>query len=588
MLDTIFNLVDFKRLPQISLSALVGEIREFLIASISRTGGHIGANLGVIELTIAAHHVFDADKDKILFDVGHQGYTHKLLTGRKELFASLNSFGGMSRFVTPAESRYDILDASHAGTAVSIGSGLAIAAKQSGKGECVVAIVGDGSMVEGMTFEALNFVVEQPLPFILVVNDNGMSIPPNVGGINNLFTGADWESKSAGFFTGLGYHYLSVADGHNLELLIDRFIRAKEHATGIGAVVVHVKTEKGRGLPLAKDHPYKMHFSMPFDPVSGAGASPVPTGQLYTAVVGEVLQRLMVADPEVYALSPSTPYASGLDSLIKDYPDRAIDVGMAEQHAIGMAAGLAMAGKKVFACFQSTFMQRSMDQLFHDLCFPKLPVTVIAARSGFAGFDSSTHHGIYDLVYLQALPDLQVFYAGTSRDLAAILEQRGYEATGPLVVLHPYEGVWEGETALPPMADLSGPEQLVEGADGVILAVGNRLPAAYQLRELLQVRYQQDFGVINARWIKPLPEEALGQLLNKVLRIITLEEGPRRGGYGAAVAMFLCENLPDKQLYISGTECQFIQAGDKETLSKMSGISAQQVADAVARKWSFK
>lgn len=588
MLQQIKSPADLKKLPLPSLTPLAGEIRDFFIASISKTGGHIGANLGVIELTIAVHYVFDADRDDILFDVGHQGYTHKLLTGRMDLFPSLNTFGGMSRFITPSESRYDILDASHAGTAISIGSGLALASGQNGEDRCVVAIVGDGSMVEGMSFEGLNFVVDRPLPFVLIVNDNGMSIPPNVGGIRNLFSGDNWQEKSSGFFSGLGFRYLSVPDGHDLPLLVERFSEARAWATANGPVVVHVKTEKGRGLAMAKNHPYKMHFSMPFDPVTGEGASPVPAGRLFTTIVGDTLGELVGASPNLYVLTPATPYASGLDPLLKKHPENVMDVGMAEQHALGMAAGLAMAGKKVFACLQSTFMQRAMDQLFHDLCHPMLPVTVIAARSGFSGYDSPTHHGIYDLIYLQAIPNLQIFYAGTGRDLRAIIEERSRGASAPMVVLHPYEGIWPGEETLPPPAPLNEPEVLSEGRDGAILALGNRLPQAFELRRLLQERHRQDFGVINARWIKPLPENALCRLLADAPRVVTLEEGPRRGGFGAAVALLLAERLPGADVHVSGLEDRFMPAGDKETLSRIGGIDPAAVLSCLEQRWGLR
>lgn len=585
-LETL-TLAELKRAPQTALKLLAENIRQFLIDSISKTGGHIGANLGVIELTIAAHYVFDANLDNILFDVGHQGYTHKLLTGRKNLFPTLNTFGGMSRFITHSESSFDVLDASHAGTAISIGSGLALAAAQGSEGRCVVAIVGDGSMVEGMSFEGLNYVVDRPIPFVLIINDNGMAIASNVGGIRNLFSGDDWVNNASGFFKGLGFSYIAVPDGHNLPLLIEKFSEAHAIAIRNSPVVVHVKTEKGHGLELARKHPYKMHFSLPFDPLTGEGASPVPAGRFFTTVVGETLEELLDNNPNVFVLTPSTPYASGLDMLMTKYSDNVIDVGMAEQHALGMAAGLAMAGKKVFVCFQSTFMQRAMDQLIHDVCFPKLPVTVIASRSGFSGYDSPTHHGIYDLVYLQAIPNLQIFYAGTGRDLRAIIESRGHNPNAPMVVLHPYEGIWDGEESLPPSTNLLEPEVFSEGTDGAILAVGNCLSEAFELCRLLSELHQKDFGVINARWIKPLPEEALSRILVNVPKIITLEEGPRRGGYGSVVALFLSERFPQKQIYISGLDDQFVPAGDKKNLSQFGGINAASILSCLEKKWFY-
>jgi 1-deoxy-D-xylulose-5-phosphate synthase len=586
MLDSIKNPKDIHGFSVPQLEQLAAEIRTFLIDSISATGGHIGANLGVVELTLALHRVFDADADDILFDVGHQGYTHKILTGRKNLFASLNTYEGMSRFITPRESSYDVLDASHAGTAISIGTGLALARQNSGRPGLVVSVVGDGSLVEGMSFEGLNFAAERPLPLVLVINDNGMSIPPNVGGIRNLFAGEDWATKSEGFFGGMGFQYLPVMDGHDLEELTTVFGRAQKIVSA-GPVVVHAKTEKGRGLEYAKDHPYKFHFSMPFDKETGGGSSPIPPGANYTAVVGDTLKDILEKDNHCYALTPATPYASGLDSLAPLFPDNVIDVGMAEQHAAGMAAGLAMAGKTVFACYQSTFLQRAMDQVFHDICFLDLPVTIISARSGFSGFDSPTHHALYDLPYLQALPNLQVFYAGTSRDLEAMIRLRAEKAKSPMVILHPYEGVWSGEKEhLPAKATpLSQPEVIAAGTDGVILTVGNRLPTAVRLRSELSKRFSADFGIVNIRWINPMPLEFLKDQLTRTPRVLTLEEGRSRGGFGSSVAQFLVETGLEADLHISAIRDEYVPAGDKIALSELTGIDSASILKVLKGKW---
>lgn len=586
MLDSIKSPKDIQDFSVTQLEQLAAEIRTFLIDSISTTGGHIGANLGVVELTLALHRVFDADTDDILFDVGHQGYTHKLLTGRKDMFASLNTYEGMSRFLSPRESSYDVLDASHAGTAISIGTGLALARQNSDQPGVVVSLVGDGALVEGMSFEGLNFAAERPLPLVLVINDNGMSIPPNVGGIRNLFAGDNWAFKSEGFFSGLGFQYLPVKDGHNLEELTSVLNQAKQ-AVSNGPVVVHAKTEKGRGLDYAKDHPYKFHFSMPFDKSTGGGSSPIPPGANFTAIVGETLKNILQQNDNCYALTPATPYASGLDLLPPHFPDNVIDVGMAEQHAAGMAAGLAMSGKTVFACFQSTFLQRAMDQVFHDICFLDLPVTIISARSGFSGFDSPTHHALYDLPYLQALPNLQVFYAGTSRDLEAMIRYRAENAKSPLVILHPYEGVWDGEKDHLPVkvTPLNEPEVISPGTDGVILTVGNRLPTAVQLKSELSQRYSADFGIVNIRWINPMPVEFLKDQIARTPRVLTLEEGRSRGGFGSSVAQFLVESGIKADLHISAIHEEYVPAGDKETLSALTGLDSTSILNDLKGKW---
>lgn len=554
------------------LNQLAFEIREFQIESISKTGGHIGANLGVIELTIALHYVFDIDKDKLLFDVGHQGYTHKLLTGRKDLFPTLNSINGMSRFLSPKESPYDILDASHGGTAVSIGTGLAYSNKIDNVDNIVISIVGDGAFVEGMTFEGLNYATENNLPFIIVINDNGMSIPQNVGAVNKILATALSASR---FFESMGYEYLFVEDGHNLETIIDTFKKAKTLVQN-KTVLVHIKTIKGNGLEIAKKHPYKLHFSMPFDPLDGNSTAPVPSGKSYMQVVGDILLQLIQKDKNVFAITPSTPYASGLDSLIKDFPQNVIDVGMAEQQAAGMAAGLVMNGKKVFLCYQSTFMQRAMDQIFHDICFMNLPVTIIASRSGFAGFDSPTHHAIYDLSYLKGLPNLEIFYAGNSSDLRAILLHRYKDTQKPMIILHPYENIRKNEADYMTNDEFNLNEVIYEGYDGYIMTVGNRIDTAIETRTKLK-ELGKDVGIINVRWIKPFKIEQIIALIKKVKFIISLEENVKTGGFGSAISELITDNDISIRLIRIAIESDFTKTGNKNYLSKVEKINTESI-----------
>lgn len=587
MLDTIKEPRDIKKFSVNELKKLSNEIREFLIDSISKTGGHIGANLGVIELTIALHYVFNVPDDAILFDVGHQGYTHKLITGRKKLFPTLNSPGGMSRFISKKESSFDELDASHAGTAISTGAGMATGFKLNNSKNTVISIVGDGALVEGMSFEGLNFATEKKIPFIIVINDNGMSIPKNIGGISKLFAGKKWHEKSKAYFSSLGFRYFSVEDGHNMDSLVATL---KEASTAVreGIVIVHVKTEKGMGLELAKSHPYKMHFSMPFDPLTGSGCSPVPAGVSYAKIAGDTIYELLKKDKDVVVLTPATPYASGIEQCLAEFPDNVIDVGMAEQHALGMAAGLAIKNKKVFVCYQSTFMQRAMDQIIHDVCYLDLPVTIISARSGFAGFDSPTHHGIYDLSYLRGLPNLNIFYAGTSYDLRRIIRLRSEHADGPLIILHPYENVYEHEDKYfsASVGDIQKPCVVAEGTDGFIFAVGNRIATAIELRERLQKK-KQDFGVMNIRWINPLPIKQLLSIMNRVEKIVTLEENVKRAGFGSSIALLMAENGLTNKLFVSAIQEEFVQTGDKEYLSVKCGIDARSILKKISVRWEI-
>jgi len=598
ILETLTAPTDIKKLTSTALKNLAREIREFLISSISQTGGHIGANLGVIELTIALHHAFDiqpsatAEGDCILFDVGHQGYTHKLLTGRKASFASLNQIGGMSRFVSHHESDYDLMEASHAGTAIPIACGLAYSKMKKGQQGNVIAFVGDGSMVEGMAFEGLNFSAEYPLPLFIVINDNGMSIPPNLGALHKLFSAPDWQQRCTAWFEGMGFGYVPVDDGHDMSKLLAGIALAKQKRSGTepaSPMIIHVKTEKGRGLALADGHPYKLHFSMPFNPETGEGIAATLTGKTFQGIVGDMLMKRMALDDTVYALTPATPYASGVEALMQAYPDRAIDVGMAEQHAVGMAAGLAMAGNKVFMCFQSTFMQRSWDQLFHDICFPYHPVTIISARSGFAGFDGPTHHGIYDFGLLRSLPDIKIFYAGTTRDLEAIIDARAREADGPMIVLHPYETVPQDEAQYLPsnVTPLEEVEVICQGEDGLIIAVANQLQTAMTLRDKLAKEQQLKFQVINLRWLKPLPLHSLLPLLKQHNKVISLEEGQKDNGIGVAINQVIRDQRLDCDLLVSALEQGIMPAGDKQSLSKMGHIDSESVYQQALARWSF-
>jgi 1-deoxy-D-xylulose-5-phosphate synthase len=586
MLDEIKSPLDIKRYSIAELQLLSDEIRNFLIDSISKTGGHIGANLGVVELTVALHYVFDAPADKIIFDTGHQGYTHKLLTGRKERFKTLNEIDGMSRFLSKCESPFDIIEASHAGTAIPIATGFALSNKLNNKKEYVIAFVGDGALVEGMSAEGLNFAVASNLPMIIVINDNGMSIPPNIGAIKNLFSGADWQEKSRAHFSGMGFRYIAVDDGHDLNKLISAFLAVKSIYDD-GAIIVHVKTEKGRGLAIAKNHKYKLHFSMPFDPVTGQGSSPLPAGKSFAKVGALKLNEVMRSDSDVIAITPATPYASDLDQCLADFPERVIDVGMAEQQAMGLAAGLALAGKKPFVCYQSTFMQRAFDQIIHDACYMNLPITILCVRSGFAGFDGPTHHGIYDISYLRGLPNLKLFYPGHSSDLEAMIEARAKDPAGPMIILYPYENVPNDEDGYKEdKLDIRKPQVVYSGADGYILTVGNRLETALTLRVLLQ-ESGKDFGVINIRWLKPLPSDWLEETIKKVPDAITLEENIIDAGFGSLITELICRNNLNCRIFCSAIEKDFIKAGDKKTLSENSGIDAQSIFQRLKNVWNL-
>lgn len=578
------TLQELKSLSAVQLTELSQSIRSFLIESIATTGGHIGANLSVIELTVAIHALFDSPNDKLIFDTGHQGYTHKLLTGRKDLFPSLNTYKGMSRFVIRDESEHDAIDASHAGTSLSIASGYAKALKTTAPDNYVVAMIGDGSLVEGMAFEGLNYCSEDPsLPLIIVINDNEMAIAPSVGGMTRLTAGDDWKEKSGSFFKGMGFEYIAVEQGHAITDLSAALTQAKALKA---PVVVHVKTEKGKGLECAKEHPYKMHFSMPFDAATGAGASPTVAGRTYAVVAAAELESCMSQDDAIYALTPATPYASSLDACLAKFPDRALDVGMAEQQAVGMACGLALGGKKPVVCIQTTFMQRAYDQLIHDVCYMQLPVTVLGVRSGFAGYDGATHHGIYDIPYLRSFPHMQVAYPADSQQLEILLRERLKAPQGPMTILYPYEPVPDPEPQIGQM-EACGLSVAHPGSDGIICCLGNRMVAAYQLRAALS-QQDKDFGIICIQSIKPFPTQRLLELVQPVPDLITLEESILSGGFGSLIVETLADADLNKRVYRSGVADQFVHPGSKDECSQECGMTTEQILSDLAQRWNLK
>ena len=576
---------DFVKSLSISeLEKLASDIRNFLMKSVSKTGGHIGAALGTIELTISLHYAFPMFENKIIFDTGHQGYTHKILTGRINLFASLNKEGGMSRFLDRAESDYDLIDASHAGTSISISSGMAFVNKINNNNNKVVAVVGDGATVEGMSFEGLNYSSNAKLPIVIVINDNGMAIPKNVGGINHMgWSSNNWGKKSRMFFEALGFKSFTVEDGHNLSDLVDTF--QKVNKINQRSVVVHVRTEKGKGLKMASSHPYKMHFSMPFDPNTGAGVSPVPPGVTYSTISGQVLEQLLEKNKKLVALTPSTPYASGIDTLLDKFPNQIIDVGMAEQHAIGMAVGIALAGFTPFVFFQSTFMQRAYDQLIHDVCYMKLNVTIFASRSGFSGLDSATHHAIYDLSYLRSIPNLKIFYPANSNDLTRIMHKCSDNEEGPMLVLYPYEQVFDKESEYVDIdSDIQKPQLIFNGLDGHIICLGNTLEKALIVREELKID-GIDIGIINLRWVKPLPENWLLSHITKNSKVVTLEENCLSGGLGEMFASFVSRHNLNCNLIINSIDDVFIPPGNKSALEKFSKIDSKSILKQLRKSW---
>ncbi len=561
------------------LTAFAADVRRFLLESVSQTGGHIGANLGTVELSIALHAEFDSPHEPIVWDTGHQGYTHKIVTGRAHLFPTLNRYGGMNRFVSRSESAHDAIEASHAGTAVSVALGLALARRLDGDEGAVVAVVGDGALAEGMTLEALNHAAVERTRLVCVLNDNGYAISPGFGGLHEALRSA---ARSRALFEALGLAYIGPVDGHDLAAL-GAALRAARAAPR--TPLVHVRTQKGHGWAPADGHPFRQHFSFPFEPATGAPRVP-PPGPGYQDVAAAALAEVMAEDERVVCITPSTLYATGLAPVFAAFPERSFDPGMEEQHALTMTVGMALAGKKPVIAYQSTFLQRAFDQLYHDVCFANLPTLILAVRSGFAGYDNPTHHGIYDFAITRGLPNLKVLYPKDRWETARMVKDELRALAGPVLVCMPYgpaddldPGVLE-ESA----ESFARPQLVRAGRDLMLFTVGHRFAAARAAVELLAQR-GVDAGLVNLRRLKPLVARDLVPLLQAAPRAVSLEEAVLDGGVGGALGDLVHDRRVATELLRLGLPCRFVEPGSSAELARAYDLDAEGVLASILERW---
>ena len=416
---------------------------------------------------------------------------------------------------------------------------------------------------------------------INILNDNGMAIAPNVGGINKITSDTDYIHLCRNFFDGCGIKYFCVENGHSISNLVDAYELAKNCSS---PSIVHVKTIKGNGLDFAAEHPYKMHFSMPFNPSNGKGASPTIAGKTYAVVAAEALKEKIVEDDEVFVITPATPYASSLDDLKNQFPERIFDVGMAEQHAVVMACGMALDGLKPIVCFQTTFMQRAFDQLIHDMCFMDLAVTILGVRSGFAGLDSPTHHGIYDIPYLRSIPNLNIVYPVNSYDMSQTIKDRLKNPKGPMVILHPYEAISKNE-----VKNFSSFNEdiceVVKGNIGIIFCIGNTLEQALELRQLIKESNMGEYSVACVRTIKPTPTDKIIELIGKCENVISYEESTLSGGLGSQISEVLADNGSKLNMIRIGIDDIFVPTGEKLDLAKYCGIDPHTALEKIKNQF---
>ena len=611
LLSSINNPGDLRKLPRAQLAPLADELRQFVIDSVSKTGGHLSSNLGTIELTIALHYVFNTPEDRLVWDVGHQTYPHKILTGRRDQMHSLRQLNGISGFPRRAESEYDTFGVGHSSTSISAALGMALAAKTKGENRHSVAIIGDGSMTAGMVFEAMNNAgVHDDINMLVVLNDNDMSISPPVGMLNRhlarlmsgkFYAAARNVGKSvlpgpvlelakrfeehakgmivpATMFEEFGFNYIGPIDGHDLESLIPTLQNIKNLK---GPQFLHVVTKKGQGYKLAEADPILYHGPGKFNPAEGIKPSSTPAKQTYTQVFGHWLCDMAAQDERLVGITPAMREGSGMVEFEQKFPQRYYDVGIAEQHSVTFAAGMACEGIKPVVAIYSTFLQRAYDQLIHDVALQNLDVTFALDRAGLVGADGATHAGNYDIAYLRCIPNMLVMAASDENECRQMLTT-GYLYPGPAAIRYP-RGAGIGATVSKELTSLpiGKGEIRRQGAGIAILAFGSMLQPALKAAE------QLDASVANMRFIKPLDIELVKSLAASHDALVTLEEGCIMGGAGSAVAEALAQAGITKPLLILGLPDKFIDHGDPALLLAGCGLDAAGIEASIRERFGL-
>lgn len=609
LLEKIEQTNDIKQLTEADYGVLAEEIREFLITSISETGGHLGSNLGAVELTMALHLFLNLPEDKIIWDVGHQSYTHKILTGRRDGFVNLRKFGGMSGFPKRKESDCDCFDTGHSSTSISAGLGMVKARDIQGGKNTIVSVIGDGSLTGGMAYEALNNASRLETNFIIVLNDNNMSISENVGGVskylNNIRTADMYLDLKEGvynslhgkskygdkmvsqirrvkssfknlvvpgmFFEDMGITYLGPVDGHNISAMVRMLKEAKKIR---GAVLLHVITQKGKGYAPAERHPARFHGAEPFDIETGIPSKPQSKAN-YTDIFSTVMCKMGQRDEQVVAITAAMPDGTGLKRFRNMYPERFFDVGIAEEHAVTFAAGLAAGGLKPIVAIYSSFLQRAYDQILHDVCLQNLPVVFAIDRAGLVGSDGETHQGIFDLSYLSSIPNMHIMAPKNKWELSDMMKFA--VASGmPIALRYPRGEAFDGLKDNRAPIEYGKSEAIYEEEDIILFAVGSMVKVALTVREQLKER-GYSCSLTNARFVKPIDEQAVREACREHKLIVTMEENVLSGGYGEKVRAYVDEiNAPVHVLNIAIPD-EYVEHGNVELLKREIGIDADSI-----------
>ena len=613
LLEKIEQSSDIKQLTSEEYPVLAKEIRQFLLEKISKTGGHLASNLGVVELTMALHLAFDLPKDKIVWDVGHQAYTHKLLSGRRDGFNDLRQFGGMSGFPKRKESPYDAFDTGHSSTSISAGLGIAQARDILGENYSVISVIGDGALTGGMAYEALNNAAQMEKNFIIILNDNEMSISPNVGGMSTYLSGVRTKDSYAELkkgvetalnaipvvgkgiassisaikngikqfvvpgmlFEDMGITYLGPVDGHDVNAMVKVLKEAKRVRH---AVLVHVITKKGKGYGPAEKNPARFHGVDAFDVKTGKSIKEklYPS---YTDVFSEKICEIAEKNPRVVALTAAMPDGTGLSKFAKEYPKRFFDVGIAEGHEVTSAAGMASVGLKPVVAVYSSFLQRGYDQVLHDVCIQELPVLFAIDRAGLVGSDGETHQGIFDVSFLSLVPGMSIMAPKNLWELEKMLEF-GVEFDGPMAVRYPRGQAYRGlEEFLAPV-EYGKAEMLYEEKDIALFALGSMVSTGEHVREKLKNK-GYSCTLVNARFVKPFDTAMIDQLCQTHKLIVTMEENVLRGGMGMCITKYIHDNYPRLRVVQVALPDAYVEHGNVTALRAMLGIDSDSVMEQI-------
>ena len=618
MLDTITEPADLRDLDMEELGALAGEIRDEIIDVVSGQGGHLASNLGVVELTLALHYCWNFTHHRLIWDVGHQGYAHKILTGRRDSFASLRQQNGLSGFINPSESPYDTFGFGHTGTSVSAALGMARGDRHTGRDRDIVAVIGDGALASGMPFEALFHAGRTDEDMLVVLNDNKMSISPTVGAVDRYLdrirTSAHYnEAKEelvellhkipcvsgyfddlsrrlkeaahaaltpGGVFVELGFNYYGPVDGHDVDELTDTFGRLRRID---GPKLLHVLTEKGRGFKPARENPTDFHSSSQFTVENGSAKVVSSSGRRYSQALGEAAVEMAEEDENMVAITAAMPDGTGLSEFAERFPERFHDVGICEQHAVGLSNGLSASGMRPLVAIYSTFLQRAYDQLFHDLGLQNAPVTVGIDRAGLVGNDGPTHHGLYDIAYLRPLPKFVLMAPRDEAELRAML-RLSMDIDGPSAIRYPRENVPDGPSRAEPDLEPGRAEVVRSGGDTAIIAYGALVTRALRAAEILQDEHNVSTEVVNARFARPLDEETICRVVSDKEHVVLAEDHCRSGGFGSAVLELLVDQGIDTSgVELAGVPPEKIEQADRDTQLHWCGLDGRGLAQRLSR-----